>query len=107
MTIFQNCLFARRTQSSWLHTRMSRNLREDKTFQSDEEIDEAINEMLKDAYDIEIYRTNQRAIYVDYDQKKDKWIKGRPEVNEKKVRSIIAITESAIRLDSQWKLTSK
>jgi hypothetical protein len=79
---------------------------EDKPFQSVDEIIETINEMLKEAYDIAVYRTNQRelALYVGYEQRIGKWIKGRPEVSEPNVKQLIGIVEYAIRLDHQWKL---
>ena len=50
---------------------------EDRGFESDDEMDETINNLLKEAYELNVYDTDLRelALYVDYDQEQSAWEK--------------------------------
>lgn len=77
-----------------------------KRFQRMDEINKAIENFWKEAYEINVYHTDLRelALYVDYDQKHGVWKKGRLELNQEKLRQLVVNIETAIELNRQWKL---
>ena len=81
---------------------------EGKGFQSIDEIDITIENLLKEAYEINVYHTDLRelALYVDYDQEQEVWKKGRLELTQEKLRQLVANIELAIELNRQWKLST-
>ena len=81
---------------------------EGKGFQSMDEINITIENLLKEAYEINVYHTDLRelALYVDYDQKQGVWKKGRFKLTQEKLDKFVRNIESAIELNRQWKLPS-
>lgn len=79
---------------------------EGKGFQTEDEIDKTIDSLLKEAYEINVYRPDLRelVLYVDYDQTNGMWKKGRLKLTQEKLRQLVANIEFAIELSRQWKI---
>jgi hypothetical protein len=79
---------------------------EGKGFPNIDKIDKTIEDLLKEAYKIDVYNTDLRelALYVDYDQKCGVWKKGRIKLNRKNLQQLVANIETAIELNHQWKI---
>ena len=76
-----------------------------KRFQSMDEINKTINKLWKEANEINVYHTDLRelALYVDYDQEKCIWSKGRPKLTPTKIGQLATDIQTAIELIRQWK----
>ena len=79
-----------------------------KRFQSMDEINKTINKLWKEANEINVYHTDLRelALYVDYDQEKCIWSKGRPKLTPTKIGQLATDIQTAIELIRQWKTPS-
>jgi hypothetical protein len=100
-------LYASSIMSMATHTNVIKSL-DGKGFQTMDEMTKTIEEMLKQAYEIDVEKTDLRelAFYVDYDQKEGTWSKGRLKVTQTMVRQLAANIETAIELIRQWKIPS-
>jgi AbiV family abortive infection protein len=77
-----------------------------KMFLTSEEMDETIRQLWKQATEVNVERRDLRELvfYVDYDQEKDEWSKGRVKLTPTQVKELTAIIEGAISLNHQWKI---
>jgi hypothetical protein len=98
-------LIASNTLSIASHANVLKSI-EGKPFQSTDEIEETIDNFLREAHEINFYRTDLResALYVDYNQEKQVWSKGQLKITYTKLRQLIRNIETAIELNRQWKL---
>jgi hypothetical protein len=81
---------------------------EGRKFETLEEIDKTIEEIWKQALKITPERTDLRelALYVDYDQQKGIWSKGRLKLTSMAINQLATDIEKAIELNHQWKIPS-
>jgi len=100
-------LYARSMMSMATYTNVMKSLN-GKGFQTIEEMNRTIEDMLTQAHEIDVERTDLRelALYVDYDQEKGAWSKGRLKVTQTKLRQLATNIETAIELIRQWKTPS-
>lgn len=98
-------LYASNMMNMATHTNVMKSI-EGKRFHGMDEINKTIENLLKEAYEVNVYHTDLRelALYVDYDQEKGVWSKGRHKVTLTKVRNLATDIQTAIELIRQWKI---